>query len=235
MDSFASLALATDPPTDEHLNRPPYKKTEFIIEKRMWKHIVGQGVVQIILLFIMMYAGEWFLPEFGSGTRVKYNEDTDCVRSGRIYHPDGSEDYKEYSDDPDIGPSRHFTYIFNVFVLLQLTNEINSRKLRDEINAFSGILRNKMFIGIWFFTFFMQVLIVSVGSYAFSCHVDGLTVEQWFICLAFSVISIGWRFVLLLIPSKVFPQVGMENHDQPSLMMSLVSSTHNRDRYSLTK
>ena len=35
MDSFASLALATDPPTDEHLKRLPYKKTESIISKRM--------------------------------------------------------------------------------------------------------------------------------------------------------------------------------------------------------
>ena len=235
MDSFASLALATDPPTDEHLSRPPYKKTESIIEKRMWKHIIGQSIIQIILLFIMMYAGEYFLPEFGSGKRILYHEDSEFVRSGRMYNPDGTEDYKEFSDDPDIGPSRHFTYIFNIFVLLQLTNEVNSRKLRDELNVFGRIMMNKMFIGIWFFTFFMQVLIVSVGSYAFSCHVQGLTVEQWFICLAFSMISIGWRFVLLLIPSKVFPQVEIDNHDQSGLVMSLMSSTHNRERYSLSK
>jgi magnesium-transporting ATPase (P-type) len=31
MDSFAALALATEPPTDELLNRPPYKKDEYII------------------------------------------------------------------------------------------------------------------------------------------------------------------------------------------------------------
>ena len=35
MDSFASLALATDPPTDAHLLRKPYKRDEFIIVKTM--------------------------------------------------------------------------------------------------------------------------------------------------------------------------------------------------------
>lgn len=33
MDSLASLALATDPPTDELLDRMPYKKDEHIISK----------------------------------------------------------------------------------------------------------------------------------------------------------------------------------------------------------
>lgn len=67
----------------------------------------------------MMFAGEWFLPEYGSGERVGKNADDDrYVVSGRLKSFDGTEDdYKEDYDDPDIGPSRHFTYIFNIFVL----------------------------------------------------------------------------------------------------------------------
>lgn len=227
MDSFASLALATDPPTDDHLNRKPYKKTDFIIEKRMWKHILGQSIAQLILMFILMYAGEWFLPEFGSGKSIKYNGDTDYVTSGRLYNPDGSKNYKDDNDDPEIGPSRQFTYIFNIFVLLQLTNEVNSRKLRDELNVFSGLLRNKLFIYIWVFTLLMQVLIVSVGSYAFNCHIKGLTVEQWFICLAFSMISIIWRFLLLLIPTEIFPNIRVDAEDaMQNRIMSLRRNSH---------
>jgi len=41
MDSLASLALATELPTDALLNRPPYRKTEYIISKKMVKHIFG--------------------------------------------------------------------------------------------------------------------------------------------------------------------------------------------------
>ena len=70
------------------------------------------------------------------------------IVSGRLYHLDGTDDYVVYADNPNIGPSRQFTYIFNIFVLLQLTNEINARKIRDEVNVFEGVLRNKMFIGI---------------------------------------------------------------------------------------
>lgn len=44
MDSFAALALATEPPTDDLLNRPPYRKDEYIITQMMWKNILGAAV-----------------------------------------------------------------------------------------------------------------------------------------------------------------------------------------------
>ena len=86
----------------------------------MWKHIFGQAIFKVAIVFVMMFAGEWFLPEFGSGERVKTNPDDDTyVVSGRLQYIDGSgEDYQEDYDDPHIGPSRHFTYIFNAFVHL---------------------------------------------------------------------------------------------------------------------
>ena len=44
MDTLASLALATEPPTDALLNRLPHKKEDFIISKKMSKHIIGQAI-----------------------------------------------------------------------------------------------------------------------------------------------------------------------------------------------
>jgi Ca2+ transporting ATPase len=41
MDSLASLALATELPVDELLQRPPYRKKEYIISRKMIKHIGG--------------------------------------------------------------------------------------------------------------------------------------------------------------------------------------------------
>lgn len=41
MDSLAALALATEPPTEELLNREPYKKTDYIISPIMFKHMIG--------------------------------------------------------------------------------------------------------------------------------------------------------------------------------------------------
>ena len=44
MDTFASLALATEPPTEELLNRKPYNRDEYIMTKKMFKHILGQAL-----------------------------------------------------------------------------------------------------------------------------------------------------------------------------------------------
>ena len=44
MDSLGSLALATEPPYDELLERKPTNRTESIINGRMWKHIILQSL-----------------------------------------------------------------------------------------------------------------------------------------------------------------------------------------------
>ncbi len=36
----------------------------------------------------------------------------------------------------DFGPSRHFTFLFNLFVMLQIFNFFNARMLKDEFNVF---------------------------------------------------------------------------------------------------
>jgi len=44
MDSLASLALATEPPKESLLNRPPYKKDDYIVTRKMVKHIFGMAM-----------------------------------------------------------------------------------------------------------------------------------------------------------------------------------------------
>mmetsp|Transcript_4256 Transcript_4256/g.8477 ORF Transcript_4256/g.8477 Transcript_4256/m.8477 type:complete len:528 (+) Transcript_4256:27-1610(+) len=211
MDTFASLALATQPPKDSLLERKPQSRDDYIISRKLWKHIFGHAVLQAALIFCLMYLGEKFLPEFGSGKRILYNQDDDrYVRSGRLYHINGDDDYIDDYKDPDIGPSRHFTYVFNIFVLLQLFNEINARRINDELNVFEDIFdkKNLLFIYIWVFTFGLQVLIVQVGNYALSVHYEGLTVEQWFICIAFAMVPLPWRLLLRIIPDRFFGETG---------------------------
>jgi magnesium-transporting ATPase (P-type) len=41
MDSLASLALATESPTRKLLDRPPQRRTDYIINSKMFKHIIG--------------------------------------------------------------------------------------------------------------------------------------------------------------------------------------------------
>lgn len=49
-----------------------------------------------------------------------------------------------------MGPSRHFTFVFNTFLWMTIFNFINARKLMDEKNVFKGILDNSLFLVIVF-------------------------------------------------------------------------------------
>ena len=42
--------------------------------------------------------------------------------------------------------SAHFGMVFNIFVLMQLFNQINARKIYGEFNSFTGIFDNPMFL-----------------------------------------------------------------------------------------
>ncbi len=57
MDSFASLALATDNPTDELLKRKPYGRTSNLVTKIMAKNILMQSVYQISVVMFLLFAG----------------------------------------------------------------------------------------------------------------------------------------------------------------------------------
>ncbi|KAL2068976.1 hypothetical protein VTL71DRAFT_15314 [Oculimacula yallundae] len=61
MDTFAALALATDPPTPEILNRKPAGKKAPLITMNMWKMIIGQAIFQLVVTFVLYFAGESIL------------------------------------------------------------------------------------------------------------------------------------------------------------------------------
>ncbi|CAO2654722.1 Nn.00g114550.m01.CDS01 [Neocucurbitaria sp. VM-36] len=61
MDTFAALALATDPPTRSLLDRKPDPKSAPLITLRMWKMIIGQAIYQLTVTFILYFAGESIL------------------------------------------------------------------------------------------------------------------------------------------------------------------------------
>lgn len=58
MDTFAALALATDPPNRNILKRLPDRKSAPLISLRMWKMIVGQAIFQLVVTFILHFAGD---------------------------------------------------------------------------------------------------------------------------------------------------------------------------------
>lgn len=57
MDTLAALALATDPPTNKILERPPQPKSERLITHNMWKMIIGQAIYQLVVSLVLYFAG----------------------------------------------------------------------------------------------------------------------------------------------------------------------------------
>lgn len=60
MDTFAALALATDPPSPDVLQRKPDRKSQSLITVTMWKMIFGQAIFQLAVTFVLYFAGKYF-------------------------------------------------------------------------------------------------------------------------------------------------------------------------------
>ena len=61
MDTFAALALATDGPTEKILDRKPAPKSAPLFTTNMWKMIIGQAVYQLVVTFVLYFAGNSIL------------------------------------------------------------------------------------------------------------------------------------------------------------------------------
>ncbi|XP_013373649.1 PREDICTED: plasma membrane calcium-transporting ATPase 1 isoform X3 [Chinchilla lanigera] len=129
MDTLASLALATEPPTESLLLRKPYGRNKPLISRTMMKNILGHAFYQLVVVFTLLFAGEKFF-------------DIDSGRNAPLHAP----------------PSEHYTIVFNTFVLMQLFNEINARKIHGERNVFEGIFNNAIFCSIVLGTFVVQLI-----------------------------------------------------------------------------
>jgi Ca2+ transporting ATPase len=61
MDTLASLALATEPPTEELLKRKPYGRNKSIISISMIKNIIGHSIYQLVVLFFLVFRSKSYL------------------------------------------------------------------------------------------------------------------------------------------------------------------------------
>ncbi|CAG8527717.1 11332_t:CDS:2 [Ambispora leptoticha] len=163
MDTLAALALATDPPTEELLDREPEARNAPLISFDMWKMIIGQSIFQLVITLILLYAG---------------------------------------SDILHYGHDQLKSLIFNVFVFLQIFNEVNCRRLDNKLNIFKNVFANKFFMTIFVIICIGQVLIIQFGGAAF--QVNSLNGVQWAISLGLGFLSIPFGVIIRLIPNEVF-------------------------------
>ncbi|EGR28148.1 hypothetical protein IMG5_182320 [Ichthyophthirius multifiliis] len=156
MDTFASLALATDKPIPFLMQRGPFRENERILNGNIFKNILFQAVYQIcILIFVVFAADDIFqIPEFTHMDSDAYN--------------------------PEIAV--HITIFFHTFILLQFFNELNCRNISDNlINPFERIFDNFYFLGVMVIQVIIQYVLVEYGGQVFGC--SPLNFNQHVFCL----------------------------------------------------
>ena len=122
MDTFAALALATDPASESLLDRKPDKKTAPLFSVEMYKQILFQSTYQIIITLIFHFLGLRIL-----GYRTSSDSAVNTKQNSIVQ-----------------------TVVFNAFVFAQIFNSVNCRRLDRKLNVFEGILRNWYFVAITF-------------------------------------------------------------------------------------
>ncbi|KAG4131608.1 hypothetical protein ERO13_D09G223200v2 [Gossypium hirsutum] len=162
MDTLGALALATERPTKELLEKPPVGRTEPLITNIMWRNLLAQALYQIAVLLTLQFNGESI---FGVTKKVNH------------------------------------TLIFNTFMLCQVFNKFNARKLEKK-NVFNDMHKNKMFIGITGVTIVLQVVMVEFLK-RFT-DTERLNWGQWGACIAIAAAScpLGWAVKCLPVPKK---------------------------------
>jgi magnesium-transporting ATPase (P-type) len=176
MDSFASLALATEDPTEALLDRKPYSREASILTPMMKLNIISQSIFQITTLTIIIFYGDYI-----------FNVPSD--RNLEHFMWNNVNGY-------------HFTIFFNIFVFMQVFNSINARKLqKDELNVFTGIMGNWLYILIQTIIIVGQMILVTFGGRAVRTH--PLSLQQHSYCLGISAMTLVWGFIVKLLPIDV--------------------------------
>ena len=230
MDSLGSLALATEPPYEELLLREPTKRSESMINSRMWKHIIIQSLCQIVLLVILYLIAPEFIKEQNIvrltenklikfcyseypgkdvdhiiyGTEIKWSSDAKLINQNKDYC--GKYATRQFLSEAYTEyinsncATTHMCLIFNIFVFYTLFNQLNCRVIDDSFNIFIRMNRSLLFPLICLLEMLLQVVIIFIGKSPFHIVNDGLTGVQWGICIGFSAITFVVSFIVKLIP-----------------------------------
>ena len=164
MDTFAAMALASLPPSQTVMKEKPRSREAFIINRPMWKSIIGVGGVFFLLLLALLY----------------YFEHTDitCLTEvGRVAMGDNT------------GLSGYeLSLFFTIFVFLQFWNMFNARAFATGRSAFHfkdcrgfGLIALVILLG--------QIVIVSIGGEFF--NVQPLKFVDWVIIIG-STSAVLW-------------------------------------------
>jgi Ca2+-transporting ATPase len=291
MDALAALALATENPSPDLLQDKPNSKGEFIINRRMWKHIITQGLYQLFWCFLIVYGASRHIDRYRvpnacealarleTGDRydpsinlrnvaqtppyVVLNlcclsttvaaTDPCLVANGGLYQPGevplcassnlmeqctindpagyresycgaGVRDCERYDEFHRLferhhsqheeelrkGREQYSSVVFNAFIWMQLFNQINSRKIKDELNVFEGLSRSRVFIYLTIVEVVLQLIIMFTPARVIF-KVKTQNWQEWLFALALGAGSLLVALITKLVTRAVYgvPEASM--------------------------
>ncbi|KAH3672956.1 hypothetical protein WICPIJ_009965 [Wickerhamomyces pijperi] len=189
MDTLAALALATDTPDDDILDKKPEGRKANLISVSMWKMILGQSTLQLVVTLVLHFGGK------------------------KIFHGDRPITDREKAQ---LHALTFNTFVWLQFFKLWVTRKLDEcdgvESVRERIcarnlNFFQHFFRNYYFLAIAAIIAGFQVLIMFVGGVSFS--VVKQTGPMWAVALVCGMVSLPWGVVLRIIPDHwilaIFP------------------------------
>jgi len=227
MDTLASLALATEPPRPSLMHRKPIVRDAPVVSKQMMLAMVGHSVYQLVVMLIISFQPGLFrytktfeITDEAGVTEWGYRDQaqTPLMTANNVSFTTDDEKYGYMTDgiELDVQADRcahaddqskqmHLTLLFNVFVWMQLFNELNSRRIAGEHNVFDELQKNPFFLFIMGIQILGQVVMVEYAGTALGTYKHGLDAYLWGISMAFGVGELVWHQVILMFDSEKIP------------------------------
>ncbi len=169
MDTFASIALCSEPPRPGLMKQKPKRRDDNILTPSMNVTIFTTAaffvVVMMLLLLALKY--EWFSWLSDAGPRSK--------------------------SFPEL-TYWQVALFFSIYVFFQVWNEINCRTLTPEVSGFAGLFKNPVFLGIVGIIVAVQIVIVTFGGEVF--EVAPLGPLTWLCIALFTASVLGYAEIV---------------------------------------
>jgi P-type Ca2+ transporter type 2C len=210
MDTFAAIALCSEPPREGLMRQKPKRREDSIITLGMRYNILGTAAFFVVVMLGMLYfmGGSPDRPGwFASGNPqsqwlARDGVDKEMFSKEQLMLGDSGKWYEHRADGSRRQWDVHFTVyqatlFFTVYVFFQVWNQINCRSLTPSVSGLTRLWQNPNFVTIGFLIVLGQFLIVTFGGKLFD--VEPLPATDWlWIALATMSVLIFAEFVRLI-------------------------------------
>ena len=165
MDTFAALALSTDPPRPRTMKDKPIPRTANVVTGSMGISILVNGLYQVAILFAGLFGG-WFVDDA----------------------------HKYCSTNTDAQNLESLTIFFTTLVMFQFWHKFNCRALRHDEGPFTLVWKNKLFLTIVFSITALQIVMVqnhTIGQFFRTTPLD-LMEWVWIGVITFTIVPVAW-------------------------------------------